>query len=166
MRDKRRWKEKTPNASSKKKKGGRKTGPVADPSRRRSRERKRERNVLKAAAIFPLCTVAAIRDDSPGRAGRKSIEQRSVNCVIMSEAGLSRGLVHPPKRSRSYRVTSPIVRLLNTMMRLYYSSISLDGNDRRESRSPISPPPPAPRDRVPRKDRRGFLRRRAVGLPT
>lgn len=30
----------------------------------------------------------------------------------------------PPKRSRSYRVTSSIVRLLNTMMRLYYSGIS------------------------------------------
>lgn len=36
-----------------------------------------------------------------------------------------------------------------------------------ESRSPISSPsPPHPRDRVPRKDRRDFLRRCAVGLPT
>lgn len=36
-----------------------------------------------------------------------------------------------------------------------------------ESRSPISSPfPPRPRDRVPRKDRRDFLYRCAVGLPT
>lgn len=83
------------------------------------------------------CTVAAIRDDSPRRARRKSIEQRSVNCVIMSGQLIAK--VRPSTETIAilsrHVVHCTIIKYDDAALLFRHLSMAMIG----ESRSLISP---------------------------